>query len=281
MLRYQIAAIAIGLPALISSIAKLVTGRGLYHPSVGLTKKQRNELFEAVVKSGINAAEFDLRIKDVAHSPSYYGLRAHFALNADNWIVAIDHITSASALKIYQVAGDTLSPPPVKFFVQYHVGSDPSERNGIVDWPDILMVAAEWAGHVKDYVDTPDLWAEMLAQRELLSEASLGSLENTPFTPAERAAISAQLRDIKNYIKDNASLTGEQFKQAEARIDEAEAASRRLGRKDWLLLFLGTTVQLYVTDMVPATVVQHITSLVLQGLGHLFGFGPSLPPIAG
>lgn len=90
-----------------------------------------------------------------------------------------------------------------------------------------------------------------LAQRELLSGASLESLENTPFTPVEQAAISAQLSAIKNYIKENCELTSEQFVRVEASIDEAEVASHSLGRKDWLLLFLGTTVTLYITDVVP------------------------------
>src|SRR5260370_7355900 len=86
-----------------------------------------------------------------------------------------------------------------------------------------------------------------LAQRELLSGASLESLENTPFRPAEQAGDVVQLNAIKNYIKENCELTREQFVRVEASIDEAEVASHRLGRKDWLLLFLGRTVALYIT----------------------------------
>jgi hypothetical protein len=109
----------------------------------------------------------------------------------------------------------------------------------------------------------------------------LESLANIPFTNAEQAAISAQLNEVKSYLKESLSLTREQFAEVEARINEAEAASRRLGRKDWLLLFIGTTTTLYVTGMVPPTVVQHITAMVLQGLGHLFGIGGGPPPLAG
>jgi hypothetical protein len=243
---------------------------------VRLTKKQRNELFTAVTQSGINSAEFDLRINDDASS-----LRLAFVIpdlvNENDWLVLIAHTPSESTFKVYLVNDD--GPPD--FAVRRKVGIEPAALEYTLEWSNVPDSAANWASDVKYDTETPDYWAEMRAQRELLAKTSLGRLENTRFTADEQAAISAQLHEIKNYIKENASLTSEQFRQVEARIDEAEAASRRLGRKDWLLLFLGTTVPLYVTDMVPATVVQHITALVLQGLGHLFGIGGGPPPIAG
>jgi hypothetical protein len=253
----------------------------LYHPIVELRKRQRNDLFAAVVDSGLNATEFDLSVKNVPPSATVGALLTREQqADDDNWLAIIDHPASESRFKVYPLSPTSPSRLP-RFFVWSKVGADPFEREYPLEWSGVPVSAAEWATGVKDYVDTPDLWNEMRAQRELLAETTLESLENTPFTPAEQAAISAQLREIKNYISENYELTSEQFARAEARIDEAEAASHRLHRKDWLLLFLGTTVTLYVADVVPATAVQHITALVLQGLGHLFGIAGSPPPIAG
>jgi hypothetical protein len=246
---------------------------------VVLTKKQRNQLFTAVAESGINAAEFDLRVNDVEHFVDLPSLLQRGEALDDDWFIVIVHIPSESKFKIYQISRLQIEAPT--FFAWWKVGTDPSQPAYRLEWPNVLNMAAIWASDIKDYFGTPDLWEEMFAQRELLAEASSERLENTPFTTAEQTTISAQLNEIKSYVKENLSLTREQFAEVEARIDEAEAASRRVGRKDWLLLFLGTTVQLYVTAMVPATTVQHITALVLQGLGHLFGIGGGPPPIAG
>jgi hypothetical protein len=54
-----------------------------------------------------------------------------------------------------------------------------------------------------------------------------------------------------------------------------------MGRKDWLLVFMGTMWSVIITDLIPATAVQHIMVTVLQGLGHMFGIGISPPPLAG
>ncbi len=260
----------------------------LYHPIVALTKRQRNELFSAVAEAGINAAEFDLQVNKVERAAALSALLKGEYIALD-WFMRISHVPSESSFTAYRISESgysvyiesSLQTEPTKFFVWQKIAADPSEHQYPLEWPYLVHSAAEWANGVKYYVDTPDLWDAMHAQRELLAEASSESLENTPFTSAERAAISAQLNEIKNYLKESLSLTREQFAEVEARIDEAEAASRRLRRKDWLLLFLGTTVTLYITDMVPATAVQHITALVLQGLGHLFGIGGGPPPLAG
>ena len=66
----------------------------------------------------------------------------------------------------------------------------------------------------------------------------------------------------------------------EARLDEAEEASRRIGRKDWLMAFNGAVFSLILTDLLPAQAAEHILVMTLAGLGHLFGIGspPQLLP---
>jgi hypothetical protein len=196
----------------------------------------------------------------------------------ESWRVT--HIASASTFEINRkITRSTFLLQ--QYNIRQRTGTDPPAKPPVAGWNDVLRLAAEWARSVKKYIATPDRWAELRLQREFLNERSLEELDNTAFTSAEQAALSAQLREIKTYLKENLSLTSDQFARVEASIDEAEAASRRLGRKDWLLLFLGTTVQLYVTDIVPPTAVQHITAVVLQGIGHMFGIGISPPPLAG
>jgi hypothetical protein len=86
------------------------------------------------------------------------------------------------------------------------------------------------------------------------------------------------LREIKANLKENAELTAE-LSRIEDRLDEAEEASRRIGRKDWLLLFSGTIFTLIVTDCLAPDVAQHILMVALHNLSHLFLGG--IRPIPG
>ena len=81
------------------------------------------------------------------------------------------------------------------------------------------------------------------------------------------------MKEIKGYVRKTYSLSAEQFSHVEARLDEAERASRRMGRKDWLLLFSGTVFTLIITDLVTPDVAHHVFVMALHGLGHLFGNG--------
>jgi hypothetical protein len=252
----------------------------LYPPTVPLTKKQRNDLFTAVAQSGMNTTEFDLNPAGFENQRRVDVIQEAASKKGDSsWYAMIEHPSSESFLKIYRIR--KIYRPDPEFFLHLKVGDEPDQKLISPGWPEMLGSIATWASEVKDYADTPDLWNDMRAQRELFAGPSMASLGNTPLTAAEQAVISAQLREIKNYVKENVSLTSKQFKQVQASFDEAEAASHRLGRKDWLLLFLGTTVTLYVTDLVSATAVQHITAMALQGVGHLFGIGGGPPAIAG
>jgi hypothetical protein len=127
---------------------------------------------------------------------------------------------------------------------------------------------------VKQYVETPDLWEELGRAREFLGSSSgYESAENSLFTREEQAQISRQLREIKEQLRKTYGLTAGQFSRVEARLDDAEKASQRMGRKDWVLLFAGTIFTLIVSDLIPPDVAQHILAMAVHGLGHLFGAG--------
>jgi len=151
-------------------------------------------------------------------------------------------------------------------------------------WPELLSLVEIWARKAHElaekYAATPDLWAQLRQSKELL--AGQQHFANTPFTQLERAEISNQIQQVGEYIKTTYELTGEQLAAVEDLLDHAEQASRRMGRKDWLVLFNGALFSLLLSDLVPSQAVQHILWMTLHGLGHLFGIGgPLLLPHRG
>jgi hypothetical protein len=222
---------------------------------VGLMKTQRNGLFELIEARGLQPAEFaltdDARPMSVGHSPT----KSFFTFDTNDG---------------------------VGYYGNVKIGDYGPYYYGTVTWADLLGDFERWAHNVKLEAEIPDMWEELGHAREVLADAQHEDYENTPFTSAEQAEISAQLREIKEYVKNTYELSADRFAHIEARLEEAEEASHRMGRKDWLLLFSGVALTLIVGDLIPPDVVQHIFTMTLHGLGHLFGGRPrpGIPPQA-
>jgi len=224
---------------------------------VRLEKYQRNSIFRAIEAGGLDPNECDpppdtedASEVRITHTPS----GSYFILGGD----LLRHTWS------YVVGDGWLSLPYEGF-----------------SWSAVLAGVRRWAEEVKLDADTPDLWAQLRHGREILTGAGYEAVENTHFTPDEQTEIAKQLREIKEYLEKTHSLSSEQMLRMEARFDELEGATRRVGRKDWLLMFGGAMFALIVTDLLPPEAVQHIFAMAIHGLELLLGSGGSpgqLPP---
>jgi hypothetical protein len=222
---------------------------------VRLEKYQRNAIFQEIVAGGLDPNECNLTGGDQEVSISHVPSGWYFILGGD----------ARGYSGSYGVGDSTISWP-------YDASM----------WAKVPEKVRRWAEDVKHDVNTPDLWAELQRQREILTGARYEAVENTLFTPAEQTEIAKQLQEIKEYVKKTYSLSSQQMSRVEARLDEAKEASHRIGRKDWLLLFFGVTFTVIATDFLPPEAVQHILIMALRGLDHLFGGGgglPQLPPM--
>jgi hypothetical protein len=146
-------------------------------------------------------------------------------------------------------------------------------------WPTVVERLQRWAGEVKRDIDTPDLWAELQRDRELLTSTRYEDVENTPFTSDEQAKIAERLEQIKEYIRATYELTADQYATIDARLDHLEGAAGRVGRIDWRNQLLGVFLGLLVDAVLPAEPVRQTLIVVLRGLAGLFGADgvPELP----
>jgi hypothetical protein len=149
-------------------------------------------------------------------------------------------------------------------------------------WRLVLGSVETWARAAFEayerYTDARDLWEELRQSKELFAELEHVA-DNAPFTGPEQAQIASQMQQIRAHIiKSMPNLTADQLADVDERLDHIEEASRRLGRKDWLMLLNGAVFSLILTDLITPPVAQHILLMVFHGLGHLFGLGgPSVP----
>jgi hypothetical protein len=144
-------------------------------------------------------------------------------------------------------------------------------------WPKIEELVERWAGHVKADLETPDLWAQLQGQRELLSRTP-DEAENTPFTPDEQAEILKGLAELEEWVythplsPDQAVVVDKGFKQVVAAI------KRGLGRSDVRLMFYGVVLTLIVSGIVTPDAMHGFLWTALHALEHFFG-GPSPPQL--
>ncbi len=219
---------------------------------VQLEKWQRNAIFEAVKEGGLNPRECTFEY--------------------DNSRSRIMHVPSGAIFLLEGRAG-TYNSTMV-------IGEAPPRPLRHYTWPTVEGRIQLWAAEVKRDVETPDLWAELQRERDLIG-ARHEDAENTPFTPDEQTEIAAWFRQAKEYIRDRYELSAEQYDAIEARLDQLEDASRRgVGRIDWRNQLVGVLLGLAIDAILPPEPVQQVVILVLRGLAQLFG-GHGVPELPG
>jgi hypothetical protein len=220
-----------------------------------MEKWQRNVIYKAVVAGALDPRECTFDYGDA-------GAR----------------ITQVPSASYFLLEGDI-----TEYIAKAVVGESEKWPGGLrTFWIEVEQRVRAWAKEVKEDVDTPDLWAELQREREILTGARYDDVENTPFTSDEQAAIAGHLRQTKEYVTRTYSLSDAQILHLEAKLDDIAAAAGRMGRKDWTLLVCGALLGAFVQGILPPEAVQDILRMTLGGLGYLFGGGggpPQLPPV--
>lgn len=229
-------------------------------------KRQRNSLYECLLAAHLDPSQFNLNELDLG----------------SELVVQIDHKQGDS---FFAVSWDRPERyQNTEYRITTRVGDEAEGSYHAGQWSDIEEAALEWARDLEYFLNSPDLWAELRREQEILSGTEYERMSNAQFTADEQLRITQQLREIKSNLAEQYSLSGERLSQVEAKLDEVEEASHRLGRKDWLNIFLGVMFTLIATAILPPEAIQHIIANVIHGLPDLFGFSggppPSIPPVA-
>jgi hypothetical protein len=225
-----------------------------------LRRLERNVIYEAIMQTSLDPAEFNLEI------------------TGETAVISHD---SGSAYAFEYVDPDTDVGAPHYTILARVI--DGSTRTFTCTTPinSLIQSIQSWAKEAKLVAQTPDLWAEMQRTRELVVDEQWTAYANTLFTKDERTQIIVELDAIKHRVKEQFDLTHEQIAHIEERLDEAAEASERVGRKDWRLLIYGTIINLAVTDTVTPGVARHMLAMVIQLIAHVFTGTGGPPQILG
>lgn len=211
-------------------------------PAPLLQKWHRNVIFEAIQAVGLDPGNFDL--------------------NDPGTEVRIKHRSSASCFIVRRESG---------YYVgQYVVGDSAVWPYSPSSWASLMPRVSRWLEEVKRDLETPDLWAEFQREAKLLEAGSDAVTENRPFTPTEQREIAARLQELAKYARETYSLSRVQTKALDAKLDYLVDASNRLGRKDWLTVFVGAILGYIVAAALPPESVHGLLLVSFRAMGLLY-----------
>jgi hypothetical protein len=218
------------------------------HEEHALLTSQQNQVYKAVGRTALGHLEFEWTTR----TGELY----------DGTVPCLLHRPSGSYF-IFDFA-----PRGVGHSVEYSPGEQqPVDAADPGDWPSVLMYLQHWLENVEREQSSPNLWAELERERKLLAAVSDDRIvDNSPFTPEERAQVAAQLDEIKELLVQTHDV---ERPAVEARIEYLVDASTRMGRRDWLNIFIGGIFGWALNGLVPPEGVREVLALAAHGLAHL------------
>ena len=105
-----------------------------------------------------------------------------------------------------------------------------------------------------------------------------GDPNNAPFTSSELAQVANSIEDIKRDLHSIPNVTSEQLDLIARKLDDVQAASGRLGRKDWILFVASTLTTTCVSLTLDTNVSKALFNIVNSAFTWLFSSPPLLLP---
>jgi hypothetical protein len=225
------------------------TGKSPMEPHTSrLQKWQRNRIFETIREVKLDPREFDLEDDGVE--------------------VRIKHKWSESYFVIGGGTGD--------YGGRSVVGDGVDWKFEAYTWQALISRMSLWLEDVRHDLETPDLWAELRRGNELLGAISDDIAENTPFTSDEQKEIAWRLRELAEEARSTYSLSEEQMRALNAKLDYLVKAAGRLGRIDWRNAFVGVISGYILAAALPPESVHDILLGLFRSISYFYGL-PELP----
>jgi hypothetical protein len=136
-----------------------------------------------------------------------------------------------------------------------------------------LQAAVAWLRAVKREHDTPDLWARVREEQELLAGDAFEG--DRSFTPKEQKLLSERLDQLQIRIVQIASPDTTQAAALTNTIDTLKTAATKSTRSEWKLMFTGaiisTMLNLALDPVRMQQVVQAATNFIGPLIAHIRG----------
>jgi len=218
-----------------------------------LLNSQKAELFEIVKAQGFSPASFEHGPgKDERGRPSGFFVRLK---KTDYFFV------------VHPIGGD--------FQIRYAPGEQyEEERFDSRQWSEASECFHGWLESLRTELNTPDPWDDVAKFSAIVPFSPAQDNPNTAFSYQETQAIWKALGAIQQTLLNEAHDSEEHQALIETQIGFLVESSKTMGRKDWLVIAIGTLVTIAVAmSLSPETgkAIFHILEQAVAGAVHLIG----------
>ena len=224
-----------------------------------ILKTQANEIFEAIVKIGLNPSDFQWQEDD----------------------------SQSSEVALHKVSKLVHQPTEYYFIFDYHYARHYAKRSPGKDcaveskltenWIQQFHFAREWLNFLKQEVDAPNLWDALAQERGLVEAATASETGNNPFTESEKKYIASQILEIGEYIKTSFNLSEKHIIFLQSRLEYLTQSAKRQGRRDWLHTAIGVLFTIIVGISLSPDQARELFRFVTNALNQLFSGILALP----
>lgn len=203
-------------------------------------KSQRNDVLRCIRDAGLEPLEFEWRTEPSRRSRET-NLISVLVHTSTGFFFRFD-FGSAPMVGRYQLS--EFSPGE-----DLQVEIDGNEET----WSDRLTNTRRWLYCLKREIGESDLWAKLAEEHRFAEVAGSTGLENDTFTPDEQKKVSAALREVREFaarLVEGQDDTAARLRIIDDRVQHMDESSKRLGRKDWLSMVLGSLVGICMTGAI-------------------------------
>lgn len=106
-------------------------------------------------------------------------------------------------------------------------------------WSSRWQSVETWITRLKEEIDAPDLWSQLLKDREVYQLASSTVQPGDVFTAQDKHYVAQQFRQIQNQLSTVHRLQEQQVQAMNQKFGEIVEGMNRFGKKDWLNWAIG------------------------------------------
>jgi hypothetical protein len=218
-----------------------------------LLKSQKNEVLRVIEGASLDPRDFhwDQTYKDDAY---YVDRLVH---TASSFWFEFDYIVTS------RNSGH---------FVRFAPGEDSTDGGGYPGpWSGALDYFARWLRFLRREIEAPSLWEQLAGGEPLLEASTLPGAADTPFEPAELAAIDAKLDEVISYFR--RELPAGSIPALEASVGRLRANARTSGRLSWIQMAIGTAISLAWGGFLAPEQARTFVDMIGQAFQRLLGGG--------
>lgn len=136
----------------------------------------------------------------------------------------------------------------------------------------------DWLSVLKEQIDTPDLWSELVKDQGLYLATTARLKPGDVFTSQEKKFLAQRLSEINRRLATLHQLTDKQTKDMDRGFSEIIEGMDRFGKKDWFAWAIGTLTTVALNSLFAPAIARDLFHGFIGVVGPLFNTALKLMP---